>query len=161
MNTLIRRDTSAWQGQVWASFGAALLLCTVGLWNLPGQSLDRAFMVLGYFFCMSSGFVLAKFLRDAEAAKFDGREADTPMFMMVVWGGFLGAMVLTAWGLYRMNIDLIYKGYLGVCWLYLISTTFTLAKMVRDRHDADLAEARVNGAVSIRRETQRTGTEDA
>ncbi|ARU06970.1 hypothetical protein CCO03_18365 [Comamonas serinivorans] len=156
MQPLIRRDTSAWQGQVWASFGAALLLCTIGLWNLPGQNMDRAFMVLGYFFCLSSGFVLAKFIRDAEAAKFDGREADTPLFLMVVWGGFGGAMLLTAWGLYRMNLDITYKGYLGVCWLYLISCTFTLAKMLRDRHEADLAEARALGTVSIRRDSRAT-----
>jgi hypothetical protein len=31
---------------------------------------------------------------------------------------------------------------LGVSWLYLITTAFTLAKMLRDRHEADLAEAR-------------------
>ena len=162
MNTLIRRDTAAWQGQVWTSFGAALLLCAIGLWNLPGQNMDRAFMVLGYFFCLSSGFVLAKFIRDAEAAKLDGREADTPLFMMVVWGGFGGAMLLTAWGLYRMQLDIAYKGYLGVCWLFLISSTFTLAKMLRDRHEADLAEARALGTVPIRSSSRSsTGTDGA
>ena len=164
MNTLIRRDTAAWQGQVWASFSAALLLCSIGLWHLPGQNMDRAFMVLCYFFCLSSAFVLAKFIRDAEAAQVDGREADTPLFMMVVWGGFGGAMLLTAWGLYRMQLDITYKGYLSVCWLFLISTTFTLAKMLRDRHEADLAEARALGTVHIRSQVRAassaTGTDN-
>ena len=161
MQQLIRRDTGAWQGQVWVSFAAALFLCALGLWNLPGQTMDRAFMVLGYAFCLSSAFVLAKFIRDAEAATTDGREADSPMFRMVVWCAFGLAMSLTAWGLYRMQIDLAFKGYLGVCWLYLISGTFTLAKMLRDRHEADLAEARMQGTVPIRREVRNaeaTGT---
>ena len=30
-------------------------------------------------------------------------------------------------------------------WLYLITTAFTLAKMLRDRHEADLLEARLQG----------------
>jgi hypothetical protein len=37
------------------------------------------------------------------------------------------------------------EGLPGVCWLYLISNVFTLAKMLRDAHEADLAEARMQG----------------
>lgn len=165
MQTVIRRDTSAWQGQVWASFAIALLLCAIGLWNVPSDNLVRAFMLLAYFFSLSSAFVLSKFIRDAEASKRDGREADTPMFLMVVWGGFFGAVVLTLWGLYRMDMNITYKGYLMVCWLYLISSTFTLAKMLRDRHEAGLAEIRMHGTVlSMRRpmveaESDATGTD--
>jgi hypothetical protein len=32
---------------------------------LPGQPLDRAFMVTGYVFCLSTVFVLSKSVRDA------------------------------------------------------------------------------------------------
>jgi hypothetical protein len=32
-----------------------------------------------------------------------------------------------------------------VSWLFLISSAFTLAKTLRDRHEADLAEARQQG----------------
>ena len=35
-------------------------------------------------------------------------------------------------------------------WLFLISAAFTLAKTLRDRHEADLADARLQG----RREAQ-------
>ena len=50
------------------------------------------------------------------------------------------AMGLTGWGLLRMEINETYKAFLAVSWLYLITCTFTLAKTLRDRHEADLAE---------------------
>jgi hypothetical protein len=35
-----------------------------------------------------------------------------------------------------------------VSWLYLITCTFTLAKTLRDRHEADLNDARLQGRLS-------------
>jgi len=131
----IRKDTKAWKAQVWVSFGSAVTLCATGLAYLPGTDLDRAFMVMGYVFCMSTAFVLAKFVRDNELHR-----SDTPLWGVVVWGGFAFAMALTGWGLARMDVNPAYKAYLGVAWLFLISTVFTLAKMLRDAHDASIAE---------------------
>jgi len=142
MKVLIHRDTSAWQMQVWVSFAVAVFLCGVGLAWLPGKDLDRVFMVMGYFFCLTNAFVLAKFVRDAEQSRREGKPADTPLFRYVVWGGFALAMALTGWGLLRMEINDTYKAFLGVSWLYLITTAFTLAKTLRDKHEADLLEAR-------------------
>lgn len=139
-----RRDSKAWSLQVWLSFGIAIFVCAVGLAYLPGQDLDRAFMVKGYFFCLSAAFVLAKFVRDNERAQPDAstaRTADTPMFKFVVWGGFFLAMGLTGWGLARMEVNETYKAFLGVSWLYLITCTFTLAKTLRDKHEADVRDA--------------------
>jgi len=64
----IQRDTRAWQFQAWASFAIAVFLCATGLSWLPGEALDRAFMVMGYVFCLSSAFTLAKTLRDRHEA---------------------------------------------------------------------------------------------
>ena len=89
LNT-VRRDTRAWRAQVWISFATAATLCATGLAWLPGDDLDRAFMVMGYLFCLTSAFVLAKFIRDNE-----GRRVDTPMWRGVVWGAFAAAMALT------------------------------------------------------------------
>lgn len=135
----IRKDTKAWRAQVWISFGAAVTLCATGLAYLPGQDLDRAFMVMGYLFCLSAAFALSKFVRDSEQ-----RREDTPMWGLVVWGGFALAMGLTAWGLWKMDINPAYKAYLGVSWLFLISSVFTLAKTLRDAHEAAIAEARAD-----------------
>lgn len=138
MNThTIRHDTKAWKAQVWISFFAAAALCATGLAYLPGRDLDRAFMVMGYMFCLSAAFALAKFIRDN-----DERAVDTPLWRIVVWGGFALAMALTGWGLVQMEINPAYKAFLGVSWLFLISTAFTLAKTLRDAHDSALAEAR-------------------
>jgi hypothetical protein len=131
----VRHDTRAWKTQVWLSFASALTLCAGGLLWLPGQDIDRAFMVMGYLFSISSAFGLAKFVRDNEA-----RPVDTPLWRLVVWGGFAGAMALTGWGLWRMGINPGYKAYLGVCWLFLVSSVFTLAKTLRDAHEARRAE---------------------
>ena len=147
MTTLIHRDSKPWQLQVWVSFLIAVFLCAVGLAYLPGQDLDRAFMVMGYFFCLSAAFVLAKYVRDQEKTKSERK--DTPMFKWVVWGSFLLAMSLTGWGLWRMEVNETYKAFLGVSWLYLITCTFTLAKTLRDRHEADLNEARIAGHRSV------------
>lgn len=145
MQVLIHRDSKAWQLQVWVSFGLAVFLCGVGLAYLPGTDLDRAFMVMGYFFCLSAAFVLAKYVRDQEKAQAEGRMADTPLFKVVVWAGFALAMALTGWGLLQMDVNETYKAFLAVSWLYLITCTFTLAKTLRDKHEADLAEARMEG----------------
>ena len=142
---LIHRDSSAWTLQVWVSFGIAVFLCGVGLAYLPGTDLDRAFMVMGYFFCLSAAFVLAKFVRDNEKARTQGSAGDTPLFKYVVWGAFFLAMALTGWGLTRMVISDTYRAFLGVSWLYLITCTFTLAKTLRDRYEADLQQARLQG----------------
>ena len=147
------RDSRAWQLQVWASFGAAVFLCATGLAWLPGEPLARAFMFMGYVFCLSAAFVLAKFVRDRQAGAAEGG-ADTPLWRLVVWGGFATAMALTGWGLWQLAIHPTWKAFLAVGWLYLISSAFTLAKMLRDRHEADLAEARWAGRHAATEETQ-------
>jgi len=134
---IVRRDTRAWHAQAWISFGVAVAVCATGLAWLPGEELDRAFMVMGYVFCLSSAFALAKFVRDQQQR---GPRADTPMWNLVVWGGFVMAMALTGWGLWRMQINPTYKAYLLVSWLYLISSAFTLAKTLRDAFEADRAD---------------------
>jgi hypothetical protein len=141
---IVMRDTRAWQVQVWVSFGIAVFLCATGLAYLPGEALDRAFMVMGYVFCLSTVFVLSKAVRDSAKAELSG-EVETPMWRLVVWGGFAVAMGLTGWGLLRMEVNDTYRAYLGVSWLYLVTSAFTLAKTLRDRHEADLSEAQVRG----------------
>ena len=137
----VHRDSEPRQVQVWVSFLIAVFLCAVGLAYLPGRDLDRAFMVMGYFFCLSAAFVLAKFVRDQQTTSAEAK--DTPMFKLVVWGGFLLAMSLTGWGLWRMEVHETYKAFLGVSWLYLITCTFTLAKTLRDHHEVDVVAARL------------------
>ncbi len=136
-------DTRAWKLQVWASFGTAAALAGTGLAWLPGQDLDRAFMFMGYLFTLSAAFALSKHIRDNA-----GRRVDTAMWGAVVWAGFGLAMGLTAWGLWRMEINPAFKAFLGVSWLFLISAAFTLAKTLRDAHEHALAVARAEARAS-------------
>lgn len=129
--------------QVWISFGIAVFLCAVGLAWLPGADLEKVFMVMGYVFCLSATFMLSKFVRDNQSSRRGA--SDTPLWKLVVWGGFAVAMGLTGWGLVGMEINVTYKAFLGVSWLYLITSAFTLAKMLRDRYEADLMDARLQG----------------
>jgi hypothetical protein len=123
--------TSAWRAQAWISFGLAVALCATGLAYLPGADLDRAFMFMGFGFSLSTVFVLARHVRDQQAGL-----AATPGWAVVVWGSFALALGLTAWGLWRMDINPTYKAYLGVAWLFLVSAALTLAKTLRDEHEA-------------------------
>lgn len=95
MNDAIHRDTAAWQAQVRISFGIAVFLCAVGLAYLPGKDLDRVFMIMGYLFCLTNVFVLAKLVRDTDISRIQERTLDTPMFKYVVWAGFFLALGLT------------------------------------------------------------------
>ena len=92
-------------------------------------------MALGVFFCLFTSFAVAKTLRDNR----DG-QVDTASWVMTVWAAFAAAIALTAWGLWRMNIPSWEKSYMVVSWLFLVSSTFTLAKTVRDGHEAQLME---------------------
>lgn len=137
MQHLPPQDTRAWRLQVWASFATATTLAGTGLAWLPGQDLDRAFMFMGYLFTLSAAFALSKHVRDNA-----GGRVDTPLWGAVVWSGFGLAMGLTAWGLWRMDINPTYKAFIGVSWLFLVSSAFTLAKTLRDAHEALQALAR-------------------
>ena len=132
---IMHHDTGGWRVQVWLSFGLAVTACVLGIVQLPGQDLDRAFLALGMFFCLFSAFAVAKTIRDNR----DG-QVDTKSWVMTVWVAFAAAVALTAWGLWRMNIPGAEKKYMMVSWLFLVSSTFTLAKTIRDGHEVELME---------------------
>lgn len=132
---VMQRDTQGWRTQVWISFSAAIAACVVGVLWMPGAELDRAFLALGLFFCLFASFSVAKTVRDNR----DG-DVDTSSWKMTVWIAFTAAFCLTAWGLWRMNIGEWQKGFMVVSWLFLVSATFTVAKTVRDQHEADLMD---------------------
>ena len=132
---VIQRDTQGWRTQVWLSFGLSITACVVGVLWMPGQELDRAFFAIGLFFCLFASFALAKMIRDNR----DG-QVDSASWGMTVWIAFGAAFSLTTWGLWRMNIGDWQKGYMVVSWLFLVSSSFTVAKTTRDKHEADMMD---------------------
>lgn len=132
---IVQRDTAAWKLQTWLSFGIACIAAGMGIVRLPRESTDWVFMFMGYFFCAVAIFTLSKHVRDRVH-----RQEGTPAFAAVAWGGFAGALALTAWGIWHMDISEVYKGYLTVSWLFLVTSAFTLAKMLRDEYEAKRSE---------------------
>lgn len=133
---LTRPDTRAWVFQVWSAFTMSVLLCGVGVWNLPNTGLDRAFLTIGFFFCVFSSLTLAKTIRDNRDEK-----VDTDMWALNVWIAFAVALTFTGWGLVRMELDIWKKGYIITSALFLVSSTFVLAKTIRDNHEAAILNA--------------------
>lgn len=129
----IRRDTSAWILQTWISFAIAFFLCIVAVWNMPSATLDRAFLAVGMFYVLSATFTLSKTIRDNAQEKID-----TPSWVIQVWLSFAIAVSLTGWGIFRMNVEYWHKWFvMGSC-VFLLSAAFTLAKTMRDNHEADI-----------------------
>ena len=58
--------------------------------------------------------------------------------------GYFLALSLTGRALRCMEVNQPYKAFLGV-WLYLITGSVTLAKLLRGRHEANLDQARRAG----------------
>ena len=46
----------------------------------------------------------------------------------------------------RMDVNVTYRAYLGVSWLYLVTSAFTLAKTVRDAQEVTSVLSRVDEA---------------
>ncbi len=132
---VMQRDTNGWRLQVWVAFGVAILASAWGVLDLPNENMERAFFAIGLFFSVFSCFSVAKMQRDNR----DG-QVDTQGWIFTVWVAFAAAMALTTWGLWRMGIDPWHKRFLAVAWLFVVSTTFSLAKTIRDKHEAEMLE---------------------
>jgi hypothetical protein len=72
--------------------------------------------------------------------------ANTGAWLSFVYLQFGVAAGMTALGIFFMPVDLIVKGYLMMSSLFLIGSTFTLAKTVRDEHEARRLSSRIEDA---------------
>ncbi|EGO8355886.1 YiaA/YiaB family inner membrane protein [Enterococcus faecalis] len=60
---------------------------------------------------------------------------NTPAFVMLAWGSFLFFVVLILVGLYTLKEPLMVKGYYLMGLAGLISSSFTLSKVIRDNQE--------------------------
>jgi hypothetical protein len=140
MSTLIRRDTPQWIFQTWVSFGIAISLTIGGAVALPSGSIDMMFMAMGMFFTLFSTLALSKMLRDNQHAP-----VDVPSWRLAAWTAFGLSSTMTAWGIMRLQCPDWHKYYLAASCLFLLSATFTLAKTLRDQHDAEIVDRSAGG----------------
>jgi len=62
---------------------------------------------------------------------------NTKSFYVMSWVAFIISFLGMLCGLWYLNADVAMKGFLGMSYLFSISACFTLAKVVRDKHEAD------------------------
>jgi hypothetical protein len=74
------------------------------------------------------------------------KQQSTAAFYGQAVASFAVAMAATALGIYRLDADAWVRGFLGIAVLYLVTSSFTLAKVIRDRQEAGQIVSRVDQA---------------
>lgn len=63
-------------------------------------------------------------------------QKDSTAWQLFVWVNFSLAVMATSFGILFLPIDLWFKGYMAMGFLFTIGSTFSLAKAIRDEHEA-------------------------
>ncbi|KUJ58951.1 YiaA/YiaB family inner membrane protein [Streptomyces sp. NPDC093228] len=74
------------------------------------------------------------------------KQQNTAAFYGQAVASFAVAMAATAVGIARLNADAWVRAFLGIAVLYLVTSAFTLAKVIRDRQEAGQLVSRVDQA---------------
>ncbi|MFD7132483.1 YiaA/YiaB family inner membrane protein [Streptomyces sp. NPDC059894] len=74
------------------------------------------------------------------------KQQSTAAFYGQAVASFAVAMAATAMGIYRLDADAWVRGFLAIAVLYLVTSAFTLAKVIRDRQEAGRIVSRVDQA---------------
>ncbi|MEU8651239.1 YiaA/YiaB family inner membrane protein [Streptomyces sp. NPDC048737] len=74
------------------------------------------------------------------------KQQSTAAFYGQAVASFAVAMAATAVGILRLDADAWVRGFLGIAVLYLVTSAFTLAKVIRDRQEAGQIVSRVDQA---------------
>ncbi|MEM9820065.1 MAG: YiaA/YiaB family inner membrane protein [Bacteroidota bacterium] len=71
---------------------------------------------------------------------------NTKSFYTMAWVSFIISSVGVAVGLIYLDSSLAMKGFIGMSYLFSVVSCFTLAKVVRDKHEADKFITKVENA---------------
>ncbi|MER6852267.1 YiaA/YiaB family inner membrane protein [Streptomyces flaveolus] len=74
------------------------------------------------------------------------KQQSTAAFYGQAVASFAVAMIATAIGIYRLQADAWVRAFLAIAVLYLVTSAFTLAKIIRDRQEAGQIVSRVDQA---------------
>lgn len=58
-------------------------------------------------------------------------------FYTMAWIGFIISFIGMGAGIFYMEVDMATKGFLLMSYLFSVTACFTVAKVVRDRHEAE------------------------
>ncbi|GAA5010530.1 YiaA/YiaB family inner membrane protein [Streptomyces siamensis] len=71
------------------------------------------------------------------------KQQNTAAFYGQAVASFSVAMAATALGIFKLQADAWVRGFLAIAVLYLVTSAFTLAKVIRDRQDGTRVGGRV------------------
>ncbi|MFD9023199.1 YiaA/YiaB family inner membrane protein [Streptomyces parvulus] len=74
------------------------------------------------------------------------KQQNTAAFYGQAVASFSVAMAATAIGIYQLRADAWVRGFLAIAVLYLVTSAFTLAKIIRDRQEVGQIVSRVDQA---------------
>ncbi|MDG9725601.1 MULTISPECIES: YiaA/YiaB family inner membrane protein [Streptomyces] len=74
------------------------------------------------------------------------KQQSTAAFYGQAVASFAVAMIATAVGIYNLQADAWVRAFLAVAVLYLVTSAFTLAKIIRDRQEVGQLVSRVDQA---------------
>jgi hypothetical protein len=74
------------------------------------------------------------------------KQQNTAAYYVQAVASFAFALVAMAVGITRLDADAWVRGFLGIAVLYLTTSAFTLAKVIRDRQEAGQIVSRVDQA---------------
>ena len=72
--------------------------------------------------------------------------ANSGAWLTFTYAQFGAAAFMAAVGIWAMPVDLMIKGYMTMASVFLVGSAFTLAKTVRDEHEAKRFAARIEEA---------------
>jgi len=97
----------------------------------------------------------------AQSSRMNTNESisrDTPAWRFQVWTSFAIAVFAMSTGILRLPLDAWLRGFLGVGYFFSLASAFTLAKTLRDEHEAQRLLTRIQAAKTERilREFEKT-----
>ena len=71
---------------------------------------------------------------------------DTSAWIFQAWATWAISMTVTGIGIFYLPVDLWVRGFMSMGLLFTVASTFSLAKTVRDNHEAERLVNRVKNA---------------
>ena len=71
---------------------------------------------------------------------------DTTQWLFQCWAAFAISTAAMLYGIWQLNADNWARGFLGLGFLFSVSSCFTLAKAIRDRHEHQRLVNRISSA---------------
>jgi hypothetical protein len=73
-------------------------------------------------------------------------QKDTTAWILQTWASFFISIGAAGIGISYLPVDGWVKGYMGMSYAFTVGSTFTLAKTVRDNHEATKITSRIDEA---------------